>query len=80
MQKYQFTGHLRPLPPGIKQPFEISGEVYLPSDVEARIRLLETALTKIIAEAEGAGPQCTKMFLRMGLNSARNIARKALGL
>lgn len=35
MQKYQFTGHLSPLPPGVKLPLQLSGDVYLASEVDA---------------------------------------------
>lgn len=38
MQKYKFTGHLSPLPPGVKLPLEISGEVYLAADVDAKFK------------------------------------------
>jgi hypothetical protein len=34
MKKYQFTGHLSPLPPGVNLPLQLSGEVYLASEVE----------------------------------------------
>lgn len=34
MQQYDFTGHLSPLPPGVKLPLQLSGKVYLVSDVE----------------------------------------------
>jgi hypothetical protein len=34
MQQYHFTGHLSPLPPGVKLPLQLSGQVYLASDVD----------------------------------------------
>jgi hypothetical protein len=57
MQQYDFTGHLRPLPPGVKLPIELCGKVYLVTDVldelkkrddeikrlQAGVRMLENA-------------------------------------
>lgn len=34
MKYYDFTGHLTPLPPGIKLPLQISGKVCLPEDLQ----------------------------------------------
>jgi hypothetical protein len=48
MQKYQFTGHLSPLPPGVKLPLQIFGEVYLVTEVEEMVdRLLSDKNTRI---------------------------------
>lgn len=44
MQKYKFTGHLSPLPPGVKLPLQISGDVYLASDVESLRASYQAAL------------------------------------
>lgn len=41
MQKYGFTGHLSPLPPGVKLPLQISGNVYVAADVDPMLRELE---------------------------------------
>ncbi len=38
MQKYHFSGHLNPTPPGYK-PFQLSGDVYLAADVDATVAL-----------------------------------------
>lgn len=50
MIKYLFTGHLTPLPPGIKLPLALSGEVYLPNEVEAEIAKLKKAHAAEVAE------------------------------
>jgi hypothetical protein len=52
MQRYQFTGHLSPLPPGVKLPLQLSGEVYLPADVDAHVERLEEALQRIVQWAD----------------------------
>lgn len=61
MQKYEFTGHLSPLPPGVKVPLQISGDVYIANDVQEMLRELErwrrvaTYLADCqVATAEGA--------------------------
>lgn len=41
MRKYHFTGHLNPLPPGITCGLQLSGDVYLPSEVDAQIAQME---------------------------------------
>ena len=46
MKLYDFTGHLSPLPPGIKLPMQISGKVCLPSDVVP----IHSDLIKLAAE------------------------------
>lgn len=48
MKKYEFTGHLWPLPPGVKLPLELSGEVYLVHDVDERIGKLESLLRRVV--------------------------------
>lgn len=50
MIRYRFTGHLTPLPPGIKLPLELSGEVYLPSEVETEIARIKGAHAAEVAE------------------------------
>ena len=45
MQKYEFSGHLSPRPKGTENAMcALNGEVYLASDVDARIAELEKAL------------------------------------
>lgn len=52
MKIYDFTGHLSPLPPGIRLPLQISGKVCLASDV----RDIHGELIKLAAElVRGAG-------------------------
>lgn len=43
MKTYHFSGHLHPLPPGIKLSLQLSGDVCLPSDVEAELQALRDA-------------------------------------
>lgn len=50
MKKYQFTGHLSPLPPGIRLGLQISGEVYLVGEVEEELERRDTAHAKQVAE------------------------------
>jgi len=47
------------------------------ADAEYAIKL-ERALADVIVEINGCGPSCSKEFLRMGADSAKNIASKAL--
>ena len=61
MQKYQFTGHLSPLPPGVKLPLQISGDVYLASDVEGEIILKDA----IIAELKTSVATLNRSNLRL---------------
>lgn len=49
MQSYKFTGHLSPLPPGIKLPLELSGTVYLPTEVEATIAAYKDQIERMQA-------------------------------
>lgn len=48
MKRYQFTGHLSPLPPGVRLPLQLSGEVYLISEVEEELERREVAHRKEI--------------------------------
>lgn len=50
MRRYHFTGHLSPLPPGIRLPLELSGEVYLVSEVEAELKARDIAHQREIAQ------------------------------
>lgn len=54
MRKYQFSGHLSPLPPGVKLPLQLSGEVYLTNEVEvefgAMSRRFEMYISKLRAQ------------------------------
>ncbi|HEY3658293.1 MAG TPA: hypothetical protein VGL34_25260 [Steroidobacteraceae bacterium] len=50
MKKYQFTGHLSPLPPGIRLGLQISGEVYLVGEVEGELKSRDAAHAKQVAE------------------------------
>lgn len=49
MKKYQFTGHLSPLPPGVKHPLQLSGEVYLVSEVDQELELRHSIAQREIA-------------------------------
>jgi hypothetical protein len=61
MQKYQFTGHLSPLPPGVKLPLQISGDVYLAREVEDCIVLKDA----IIAELKASVATLNRSNLRL---------------
>jgi hypothetical protein len=47
MQQYDFTGHLTPLPPGVKLPLQLSGKVYLVQEVDERVAQMQAALKEI---------------------------------
>ena len=52
MNVYDFTGHLSPLPPGVKLPLQLSGKVCLAADVAE----LYAEVIKLAAElARGTG-------------------------
>lgn len=50
MKKYQFSGHLSPLPPGVRLPLQLYGEVYLASEVEDELKSRDAAHAKVVAE------------------------------
>lgn len=52
--------------------------VYIASEADAKIAALEKALMAIVREVEGCGPMASKDFLRLGLNSVRDIAQRAM--
>lgn len=78
MQQYDFTGHLTPLPPGLKLPLQISGKVYLVTEVDARIAELELALNQIINSVVDENDEALAYF-RLGPEEIRKLARSALG-
>ena len=47
--------------------------------LDAEISKLRTALLAIIGEVNGCGPKCSDEFKRIGLDSVRGIATRALG-
>jgi len=54
MKKYQFTGHLSPLPQGVRLPLQLSGEVYLVSEVDHAWKNREIEHRKELAEVRAA--------------------------
>lgn len=50
MKRYQFTGHLSPLPPGVRLPWQLSGEVYLVNEVEDELKSRAEAHRQEVAE------------------------------
>lgn len=80
MKKYQFTGHLTPLPPGVKLPIQISGDVYLPADVEAKIASLNEVHSieraRLNREIEKLR---RKLFIRRSTITATPAARRGEG-
>lgn len=64
MKRYQFTGHLSPLPPGARLPLELSGEVYLASEVDEELRRRDVAHAKQVAELNERIRKLTTQTLR----------------
>lgn len=78
MQKYEFTGHLNPLPPGIKLPLQISGEVCLAADALAMERELERwkRIATFLADCHAASAE----IIRMRKSSSKSDRARAKDL
>jgi hypothetical protein len=56
MNVYDFSGHLSPLPPGVKLPLQLSGKVCLAGDVRAQSVEIGGALIRLAASmVRGSG-------------------------
>jgi hypothetical protein len=79
MKLYDFTGHLRPLPPGIDLPIQISGKVCLPQDIQP----VHSDLIKLAAEMAQTGcgisdthpPRATRSYWLREVERADDRAR-----
>lgn len=85
MKVYDFTGHLSPLPPGVKLPLQLSGKVCLAADVrEIHAELIRLAADLVCGTGlpssfgEDHAPRRTRGYwlreLEKALDSNRELA------
>jgi len=72
MKKYQFTGHLTPLPPGVRLSLQLSGEVYLVSEVDQAWKDREIEHQKELSRVRAAATRAAALRRRRTIRSSVN--------